>query len=131
MAADMLSRPPTDDKREQDNNDLILLPEEMFIQLQTDIMLEPEYYDLEQKVVQAQKHRNKKMSQTEVVTSEVLDHVTVGRSCDQIRSKSSHYQVPDLAPRPSDNKSDDKEREHALMHAYFCRCNLCYVHDRY
>jgi hypothetical protein len=131
MAADMLSRPPTDDKREQNNNDLILLPEEMFIQLQTDIMLEPEYYDLEQKVVQAQKHRNKKMSQTEVVTPEVLDHVTVGRSCDQIRSKSSHDQVPDLVPRPSDNKSDDKEREHTLMHAYFCRCDLCYVHDRY
>ena len=29
--ADMLSRPPTEDKGEQDNNDLTLLPEEMFI----------------------------------------------------------------------------------------------------
>ena len=34
-AADMLSRPPTKDKGEQDNNDLTLLPEEMFIR-QTD-----------------------------------------------------------------------------------------------
>ena len=53
-AADMLSRPPTDDKGEQDNNDLILLPEEMFIRLQTDVMPEQEYHDLEQEVARAQ-----------------------------------------------------------------------------
>jgi hypothetical protein len=46
----MLSRPPTDDKGEQDNNDLILLPKEMFIRLQMDVMPEQEYYDLEQEV---------------------------------------------------------------------------------
>jgi hypothetical protein len=23
------------------------------------------------------------------------------------------------------------DSEHVLMHAYFCRCDLCYVHDRY
>ena len=62
------------------------------------------------------------LSRTGVVTPEVPDHVTVGRSCDQ---------APNPAPRPSDNRSDDKECEHALMHAYFCRCDLCYVHDRY
>ena len=75
------------------------------------------------------------MSQTEVVTLEVPGHVTMGRSSDQTGSKSSHDlsrdQAPDPAPRPSDNKSDDKECEHMLIHAYFCRCNLCYVHDRY
>ena len=54
-AADMLSRPPTDDKGERDNNDLILLPEEMFIRLQTDVMPEQEYYDLEQEVRRAQR----------------------------------------------------------------------------
>ena len=62
------------------------------------------------------------LSRTGVVTPEVPDHVTVGRSCDQ---------APNPAPRPSDNRSDDKECEHALMHAYFCRRDLCYVHDRY
>ena len=41
-AADMLSRPPTEDKGKQDNNNLTLLPEEMFIQLQTDKTPEPE-----------------------------------------------------------------------------------------
>jgi hypothetical protein len=75
------------------------------------------------------------LSRTGVVTLEVPDHVTMGRSCDQIRSKSSrdlsHDQASNLAPRPSDNKSDDKEREHTLMHVYFCRHDLCYVHDRY
>ena len=71
------------------------------------------------------------MSRTEVMTPEVPDHVAVGRSCDQIRSKPLCDQVPNLAPRPSDNKSDDKEHKHTLMHAYFCRHDLCYVHDRY
>ena len=71
------------------------------------------------------------LSRTGVVTPEVLDHVTVGRSYDQIGSKPSRDQAPNPVPRPSDNKSDDKEHEHALMHAYFCRCDLCYVYDRY
>ena len=57
----MLSRPPTDNKGEQDNNDLILLPEEMFIRLQTDVMPEQEYYDLEQEVARAQQCQNKEM----------------------------------------------------------------------
>jgi hypothetical protein len=43
-------RLPTNDKGKQDNNDLILLSKEMFIRLQTDVMPEQEYYDLEQKV---------------------------------------------------------------------------------
>ena len=71
------------------------------------------------------------VSRTEVVTPEVPDHVTVGRSCDQTGSKSSRDQVPKKALTLSDKESEDKEHEHAWMHAYFCRCNLCYVHDRY
>ena len=62
------------------------------------------------------------LSQTEVVTLEIPDHMTVERSCDQIGSKSSYDpsrdQVPDLVPRPSNNESDDKEHEHMLM----CYC---------
>ena len=42
--------------------------------------------------------------------------------CDQSR---------DQVPKPASNQSCDKEREHDLMHAYFCRRNLCYIHDRY
>ena len=34
-------------------------------------------------------------------------------------------------PNPASKQSCDKEQEHDLMHAYFCRHNLCYVHDRY
>jgi hypothetical protein len=60
-AADMLSRPPTDDKGEQDNNDLILLPKEMFIRLQMDVMPEQEYYDLEQEVAWAQQRQDEEM----------------------------------------------------------------------
>jgi Integrase zinc binding domain/RNase H-like domain found in reverse transcriptase len=60
-AADMLSRPPTDDKGEQDNNDLILLPEEMFIRSQTDATPEEECYDLEQEVAQAQQRQEEEM----------------------------------------------------------------------
>ena len=75
------------------------------------------------------------LSRTEVVTPEVPDHVTVGRSCDQTGSKSSRDPSRDQAPKKaltlSDKESEDKEREHAWMHAYFCRRNLCYVHDRY
>ena len=75
------------------------------------------------------------VSRTEVVTPEVPDHVTVGRSCDQTGSKSSRDPSRDQAPKKaltlSDKESEDKEREHAWMHAYFCRRNLCYVHDRY
>ena len=75
------------------------------------------------------------LSRTEVVTPEVPDHVTMGRSCDQTRSKSSCDPSRDQAPKKvltlSDKESGDKEREHTLMHAYFCRRDLCYVHDRY
>ena len=79
--------------------------------------------------------QQQQVSQTEVVTPEVPDHVTVGRSCDQTGSKSSRDPSRDQAPKKaltlSDKESEDKERKHAWMHAYFCRCNLCYVHDRY
>ena len=75
------------------------------------------------------------LSRTEVVTPEIRDHVTMGRSCDQTGSKSSCDPSRDQAPKKaltlSDKESGDKEREHALMHAYFCRRDLCYVHDRY
>jgi hypothetical protein len=75
------------------------------------------------------------LTRTEVVTPEVLGHVTVGRSCDQTGSKSScdpsHDQAPKKALTLSDKESGDKEREHTLMHTYFCRRDLCYVHDRY
>ena len=40
-------------------------------------------------------------------------------------------QSRDQVPKPASNQSCDKEREHDLMHAYFCRRNLCYVHNRY
>jgi hypothetical protein len=40
------------------------------------------------------------------MTLEVPDHVTMGRSCDQIGSKPSHDQASNPVPRPSDNKSD-------------------------
>ena len=69
------------------------------------------------------------------VTPELRKHVTMGRSHDQTRSDPSHDPPRDwsrdLAPNPASKQSCDKEREHDLMHAYFCRCNLCYVHDRY
>ena len=61
------------------------------------------------------------------VTLEPQRHVTVGRSHDQTGSDPSR----DQAPKPASNQSCDKEQEHDLMHAYFCRRNLCYVHDRY
>ena len=61
------------------------------------------------------------------VTPEPRRHVTVERSHDQTGSDPSR----DQAPKPASNQSCDKEREHDLMHAYFCRRNLCYVHDRY
>ena len=69
------------------------------------------------------------------VTPEPRRHVTVGRSHDQIGSDPPRDpprdQSRDQAPKPASNQSCDKEREHDLMHAYFCRRNLCYVHDRY
>ena len=69
------------------------------------------------------------------MTPEIRDHVTVGRSCDQTGSKSSHNPSCDKALKKvltlSDKESGDKECEHALMHTYFCRRDLCYVHDRY
>ena len=69
------------------------------------------------------------------MTLEVLGHVTMGRSCDQTGSKLSHDPSHDQVPKKvltlSDKESGDKESEHALMHAYFCRHDLCYVHDRY
>ena len=71
------------------------------------------------------------LSQTEVMTPEVPGHMTMGRSCDQTGSKSSRDQVPKKALTLSDKESGDKERKHMLMHAYFCRRDLCYVHDRY
>ena len=75
------------------------------------------------------------LSRTEVVTLSVPDHVTMGKSCDQTGSKPSRDSSRDRAPKKvltlSDKESEDKEREHAWMHAYFCRRSLCYVHDRY
>ena len=69
------------------------------------------------------------------VTPEPWRHVTVGRSHDQTGSDLSRDpprdQSRDQAPKPASNQSCDKEREHDLMHTYFCRRNLCYVHDRY
>ena len=59
-AADMLSRPPTEDKGEQDNNDLTLLPEEMFIR-QTD----QEPHDLGQEIANAQEAHKWMMKQWE------------------------------------------------------------------
>ena len=61
------------------------------------------------------------------VTLEPQKHMTVGRSHDQTGSDPSH----DLVPNPASKQSCDKEREHDLMHTYFCRHNLCYIHDRY
>ena len=60
--ADMLSRPPTEDKGEQDNNDLTLLPEEMFIR-QTDPESDQEPHDLEQEIADAQKTHRQIMKQ--------------------------------------------------------------------
>ena len=69
------------------------------------------------------------------VTPELRKHATVGRSHDQTGSDPSCDPScdpsRDPAPNPASKQSCDKEREHDLMHAYFCRCNLCYVHDRY
>ena len=69
------------------------------------------------------------------VTLELQRHVTVGRSHDQTGSDLSHDpphdQSYDQVPKPASNQSCDKEWEHDLMHTYFCRHNLCYVHDRY
>ena len=66
MAADMLSRPPTEDRDKQDNNNLTLLPEEMFIQLQTDETPEPECDKLEQEVLQAQKCQKEEIKEWEI-----------------------------------------------------------------
>jgi hypothetical protein len=73
------------------------------------------------------------LSQT--MTLELRRHVTMGRSHDQTGSDPSRDltcdKSCDQAPKPASNQSCDKKREHDLMHAYFCRCNLCYIHDRY
>ena len=73
------------------------------------------------------------MSQT--VTPDPRKHVTVERSHDQTGSDPScdlpRDRSRDPAPNPASKQSCDKEREHDLMHAYFCRHNLCYIHDRY
>ena len=61
------------------------------------------------------------------MTLEPRKHVTMGRSHDQTGSDPSR----DPVPNPASKQSCDKEREHDLMHAYFCRHNLCYIHDRY
>ena len=63
-AADMLSRPPTEDKGEQDNNDLTLLPKEMFI-CQTNPELDQEPLDLGREVANAQKTHRQTMKQSE------------------------------------------------------------------
>ena len=65
------------------------------------------------------------LSQT--MTPEPQKHVTMGRSHDQTGSEPSR----DPVPNPATKQSCDKEQEHNLMHAYFCRHNLCYVHNRY
>ena len=54
-AADMLSRPPVEDKGEGDNNDLTLLSEEMFIRLQTSKDTDPTDQTLEHRITQAQR----------------------------------------------------------------------------
>jgi hypothetical protein len=56
-AANMLSRPPVDDKGESNNNNLTLLPEEMFIRLQTSQDADPADETLKHKIVQAQKQQ--------------------------------------------------------------------------
>ena len=61
------------------------------------------------------------------VTPELQKRVTMGRSHDQTESDPSR----DPVPNPASKESCDKEREHDLMHAYFCRRNLCYIYDRY
>ena len=58
--ADMLSRPPTEDKGKQDNNDLTLLPEEMFI-CQTNPELDQEPPDLGREVADAQETHKQTM----------------------------------------------------------------------
>ena len=63
-AADMLSRPPTEDKGEQDNNDLTLLPEEMFIR-QTDLEPNQEPHDLGREIAEAQEAHEQTMKQWE------------------------------------------------------------------
>ena len=76
--------------------------------------------------LQAQQElREGMLSQT--VTPEPQKHVTVGGSHDPDGSKPSRDPSRDPAPKPVTNQSGDKEWEHDLMHAYFCRRNLCYV----
>jgi hypothetical protein len=60
-AADMLSRPLVDNKGESNNNNLTLLPEEMFIRLHAS--KDPDSVDktLELKVAQEQRRRPKEM----------------------------------------------------------------------
>ena len=72
MVADMLSRPPVEDRGEQDNNDLTLLPEEMFIRLQTDVTPEPEYHDLMAEVARTQNEQKREMKEWE--TTHHIDH---------------------------------------------------------
>jgi hypothetical protein len=62
-AADMLFRPPVNNKGEQDNNDLTLLPEEMFIRCQTDEDLESE--NIKVMMSLAQECRNQEMKEWE------------------------------------------------------------------
>ena len=82
-------------------------------------------WDCEVGVPPGMRTDSKTVSRT--VTPEPQRHVTVGRSHDQTGSDLSRDQVL----KPASNQSCDKEQEHDLMHAYFCRRNLCYVHDRY
>ena len=90
--------------------------------------------DVQMEVVNKYKEE-KRWVVSQTVTLEPRRHVTMGRSHDQTGSDPSRDppcdQSRDQAPKPASNQSCDKEREHDLMHAYFCRRNLCYVHDRY
>jgi hypothetical protein len=54
-AANMLSRPPIEDKGEGNNNNLMLLPEEMFIRLQTSKDADPVDEALKRKIAQVQR----------------------------------------------------------------------------
>ena len=90
--------------------------------------------DVQMEVVNKYKEE-KRWVVSRTVTPEPRRHVTMGRSHDQTGSDPSRDpprdQSRDQAPKPASNQSCDKEQEHDLMHAYFCRRNLCYVHDRY
>ena len=103
---------------------------------QSDYVLESSSRDVDNRSSGGKDQKSKLTEQlSQTVTPEPRRHVTVGRSHDQTGSDPSrdppHDQSRDQVSKPASNQSCDKEREHDLMHAYFCRRNLCYVHDRY